>query len=278
MRAALVMLALCQLASSETCAGHHEKVCMDACGDHEYPEEGDNVDKDCCAERKKAYCADGYRLVEDDHVCYKEGEVTAHTTCCVLCEGEEDCHNGPGDEWLENNECPDYTLFWFLFFLFVFIFILMCSCSWTFCVIAFCNHSKLGTDEPLCCANCCSPPVWFKINVGLAVCNLAMFILFCVWDEPFSIVCYLVMMIGTAVAAWMLKSKQAALDRADFAQPGLVVTGRPVASGVQMGHVVVGQPPVAGEVQMGQPVVGQPVVGQPAMGQPVVGKVVGQVA
>ena len=277
MRAALVMLALCQLASSETCAGHHEKVCMDACGDHEYPEEGDNVDKDCCAERKKAYCADGYRLVEDDHVCYKEGEVTAHTTCCVLCEGEEDCHNGPGDEWLENNECPDYTLFWFLFFLFVFIFILMCSCSWTFSIIAFCNHSKLGTDQPLCCANCCSPPVWFKINVGLAVCNLAMFILFCVWGEPVSIACYLMMMIATAVAAWMLKSKEAVWDRAVAAQPGPIVTGRPVAGEVQMGHVVVGQPAV-GQPAMAQPVVGQPVVGQPAMGQPVVGKVVGQVA
>ena len=258
-RAALVLLALCRLASSNECAGHHEKVCMEAC----HPNEGENVDEDCCAQKHQQWCADGYRLVESNHVCYKEGEVEAHDTCCVLCDGEEECHNGPGDEWLEKNECPDHVLLFFLWILFVLIFITLCACSWTFFVISLCNYPKLGSGQELCCANCCSPPVWFKISVGLVFCNLVLFIVMCVFNDIGGLVCYLLMMIGTAVAAGLLKSKQASWNQA---------TGPTAMAGgqVQMGPIV-GQP-VLGQPVLGQPVLGQPVVGQPPMGQVVVGQ------
>ena len=241
MRATLSLLvALCRLASADDCALDHEKVCMEAC----YPNEGENVDEDCCAERKYAYCAEGYRLIKNNQECYEQGEIVAYKTCCVPCDGagEDGCDNGPGDEWLENedNECPDHVLRFIIWILFVIIFITLCGCSWTYVVLTLCNYPKLGSGEPLCCANCCSPPVWFKINIGLALSNLILFIILCFVEAPWwpDLVCYLFMMIATAVAAGLLKSKQASWDRANA---GHVVDGRPV----QMGSVVVGQPPMA---------------------------------
>ena len=213
---------------------------MEAC----YPNEGENVDEDCCAERKYAYCAEGYRLIKNNQECYEQGEIVAYKTCCVPCDGagEDGCDNGPGDEWLENedNECPDHVLRFIIWILFVIIFITLCGCSWTYFVLTLCNYPKLGSGEPLCCANCCSPPVWFKINIGLALSNLILFIILCFVEAPWwpDLVCYLFMMIATAVAAGLLKSKQASWDRANA---GHVVDGRPV----QMGSVVVGQPPMA---------------------------------
>lgn len=261
LRTLVLLIALCRPAASEVCADPDERVCQEAC----YPDKGQNIDDDCCATRDTASCAAGYRLVKTSKVCYDEGEVKAHETCCVLCDDDDDCDNGPGDEYLDENECPDHGALLIIWIIFMIIFVGCCASSWTFCIIGFINFQKFGTGQPLCCPGCGSPNCWFGMNACLAVGNLFMFILMCVFGDIAGIVCYLLLLIGTAAAAGVLISKKANWNEASrqvgLQQPtqGPIMVAYGGQQPVPMGQVVQG---VEMQTMGQQPVVGQVVVAQ----------------